>query len=200
MRMQIEPLVLTGRHVRLEPLTPEHVDALNAAARDGELWKLWFTGVPDAAHMSAWIDAALMAAARGTDRPFVVRLLDSGEIVGSTRYCNVEMAHRRLEIGYTWYAARVQRSAVNTECKLLLLQHAFESLRCVRVEFCTHWHNRRSRAAIERLGAKQDGVLRNHRILEDGSLRDTVVYSILDSEWAAVRNNLLFKLDGTLAP
>src|SRR5699024_5322490 len=130
-----------------------------------------------------------------TALPFAVRLKGAGNVVGSTRYCRASAADRRVEIGFTWYARSVQRSAVNTECKQLLLRHASESLGCIRVEFCTHWLNRRSRAAIERLGAKQEGVLRNHRILPDGSRRDTVVFSIIDSEWPAVEHSLAVELE-----
>lgn len=191
----LEPVTLQGRHVRLEPLTSEHADALNAAAADGELWNLWYTSVPDSMHMDGWITAALQAQEQGTAQPFVVRDLANDGIVGSTRYMHADAPNRRLEIGSTWYARSVQRSAVNTECKHLLLAHAFETLGCIAVEFRTHWHNRRSRAAIARLGAKQDGVLRNHRILADGSYRDTVVFSILESEWPAVKNTLTFQLE-----
>jgi len=144
--------------------------------------------------MESYIVAALAERDAGVSLPFVVRDA-SGDIVGSTRYCNVDAAHRRLEIGYTWYAARVQRTGLNTEAKLLLLRHAFEALDCIAVEFRTNWFNQRSRAAIARLGAKQDGVLRNHRLMPDGSYRDTVVFSIIASEWPAVRTNLMFKLE-----
>ena len=196
----LQLLSLHGRHVHLEPLAREHAAALGDAAADGELWNLWYTDVPAREHMATWIDAALRAQARGLALPFVVRDPDSDRIVGSTRYCNVDAANRRLEIGYTWYAASVQRSAVNTECKRLLLAHAFETLHCIAVEFRTHWHNTRSREAILRLGAKQDGVLRHHRILADGSLRDTVVFSILAAEWPAVKRNLDARLSRGATP
>lgn len=189
------PVTLEGRHVRLEPLTQDHAGGLRRAAADGELWKLWYTAVPAPDAVDAYVDAAQAMQAAGTALPFAVRSKASGEIVGCTRYCHADAANRRVEIGYTWYAAGVQRSAVNTECKWLLLRHAFETLRCIRVEFCTHWLNQRSRAAIERLGAKQDGVLRNHRVLPDGSYRDTVVFSIIESEWPAVNTHLAFKLE-----
>lgn len=191
----LQPLTLTGQHVQLEPMAHDHVQALNEAAADGELWKLWYTSVPDGGHMGTWIDKSLGQQTQGLALPFVVRDLATGAIVGSTRYMNVDADNRRLEIGSTWYAARVQRSAINTECKLLLLTHAFETLGCIAVEFRTHWLNQRSRAAIARLGAKQDGVLRNHRVLADGSYRDTVVFSIIESEWPAVKNHLTFKLE-----
>jgi RimJ/RimL family protein N-acetyltransferase len=166
-----------------------------AAAADGELWRLWYTGVPAPQDTAAWIDAALGMRENLGAMPFVVRDNDGGDIVGSTRYFNVEAAHRRLEIGHTWYAQRVQRSAVNTECKLLLLTHAFEALGCIAVEFRTSFFNFRSRAAIARLGAKQDGILRNHQILPDGTLRDTVVFSIIAGEWPAVKRHLAFELE-----
>jgi RimJ/RimL family protein N-acetyltransferase len=189
------PVTLEGRHVRLEPLTQDHAGGLRRAAADGELWTLWYTAVPAPDAVDAYVEAALAMQAAGTALPFAVRSQATGEVVGCTRYCHADAANRRVEIGYTWYAAGVQRSAVNTECKWLLLRHAFETLRCIRVEFCTHWLNQRSRAAIERLGAKQDGVLRNHRVLPDGSYRDTVVFSIIESEWSAVNTHLAFKLE-----
>jgi RimJ/RimL family protein N-acetyltransferase len=163
---------------------------MRAAAADGELWKLWYTSVPRPDDTAAWIEAALDMRERLGAMPFAVRERSSGDVVGSTRYFNVDAANRRLEIGSTWYAKRAQRTAINTECKLLLLTHAFEALRCIAVEFRTHWFNRRSREAIARLGAKQDGVLRNHQLMADGSYRDTVVFSIVESEWPAVRRNL----------
>ncbi|MCI1729237.1 MAG: GNAT family N-acetyltransferase [Chiayiivirga sp.] len=184
---------LRGRHVRLEPLAREHADGLRVAAADGELWKLWFTSVPSPENTEAYIDTALALQAEGRALPFVVRDAD-GAIVGSTRYGNVEAAHHRVEIGWTWYAQRVQRTALNTEAKRLLLAHAFERMDCIAVEFRTHWHNHRSRAAIARLGAKQDGVLRNHMIMPDGGVRDTVVFSIIASEWPAVKQGLDYRL------
>lgn len=191
----IEPVTLRGQHATLEPLTAEHVDALRAAAADGELWKLWYTSVPTAEATQAYVDKALGMHADGSGFAFVVRDNASGEIVGTTRFCNVAVAHRRVEIGYTWYAARTQRTGVNTDCKLLLLTHAFEQLKCIAVEFRTHWMNHASRNAIARLGAKQDGVLRNHMICPDGSYRDTVCFSIIESEWPSVKQHLLHKLD-----
>jgi len=190
----IEPITLTGEVAIVEPLAPEHHDELVAAAEDGQLWKLWYTSVPNPASARSYIEAALALRRDAHGMPFVVRERASGTIVGCTRYFNVEPAHRRLEIGYTWYAKRVQRTAVNSECKLLLLGHAFERLDCIAVEFRTHWMNHQSRNAIARLGAKQDGVLRNHQIAPDGSLRDTVVFSIIASEWPAVRQHLWYKL------
>jgi N-acetyltransferase len=191
--VSLGPVTLRGEHVVLEPMRSDHVDELVAAASDGRLWELWYTSVaaPDA--MAAAVDALLAEQAAGTRLPFVVRRT-GGAVVGSTTYLNIEADVPRLEIGSTWTAASAQRSAVNTESKLLLLTHAFETLACLAVEFRTHWHNRQSRAAIERLGARLDGVLRNHRRLPDGSLRDTVVYSITDREWPAVRTGLRARL------
>ncbi|GAB3676748.1 GNAT family N-acetyltransferase [Salinisphaera aquimarina] len=189
----IEPTVLTGRHVSLEPLVAEHASALAAAATDGELWRLWYTSVPAPDGVDAYIQGALDEQAAG-GLAFAVRDRASDTVVGSTRFCHVDEVNHRLEIGFTWYAARCQRSAINTECKRLLLGHAFEQLGAIAVEFRTHWHNRASRAAIARLGAKQDGVLRNHTKSVDGVYRDTVVFSIIDLEWPAVRQNLDFQL------
>ena len=188
----IEPVVLAGTLVSLEPLAGDHASALAVAA--GDLWRLWYTSVASAERMPDYVAAALDMRERLGAMPFVVRENATGEIVGCTRYFNVDAANRRLEIGHTWYATRVQRTGVNTECKLLLLRHAFETLHCIAVEFRTHWFNHASRMAIARLGAKQDGVLRNHQLLPDGSRRDTVVFSILDSEWLAVRQHLQYQL------
>ena len=194
-RRFIEPITLAGAYATLEPLAREHEAAIRRAAADGELWDLWFTSVPRPDNTSEWLDIALDMRDRLGAMPFVVRDGQSGDIVGSTRYFNVDAANRRLEIGHTWYAKRAQRTAINTECKLLLLTHAFEALRCIAVEFRTHWFNHRSREAILRLGAKQDGVLRNHQVLADGSKRDTVVFSIIDGEWPAVKRNLQWLLE-----
>ncbi len=189
----IEPVTLEGKHVRIEPLAREHAAGIKAAATDGELWRLWYTSVPAPDKTGEWLDAALDMRAKLGAMPFVVRASD-GDIVGSTRYFNVDAANRRLEIGHTWYAKRVQRTALNTEAKLLLLTHAFETLNCIAVEFRTSFFNFASREAIARLGAKQDGILRHHQLLADGSLRDTVVFSIIAPEWPAVRKNLLWHL------
>jgi RimJ/RimL family protein N-acetyltransferase len=194
------PLVLEGEHVRLEPIAAAHAEGLRDAVADGDLDRLWYTIVPAAAAMDGWISAALAAQAAGTALVFVVRRRRDGRIVGSTRYMNVEPVQRRLEIGTTWYAGSVQRSALNTECKRLLLGHAFDGLGCIAVEFRTHWFNQRSREAIARLGAKQDGVLRNHQRLPDGSLRDTVVFSIIDLEWPAAKRHLEFRQARLPAP
>ena len=190
----VEPVTLRGRHATLEPLAREHEDGLRRAAADGELWRLWYTSVAAPEKMADYVSTALdMRECLGA-MPFIVRDA-TGDIVGCTRYFNVDAANRRVEIGHTWYAKRAQRTAINTECKLLLLTHAFEKLRCIAVEFRTHWFNHASREAIARLGAKQDGVLRNHQLSADGIHRDTVVFSIIESEWPAVKRHLQFLLD-----
>jgi RimJ/RimL family protein N-acetyltransferase len=194
----IEPVTLSGQHAWLEPLGREHEDEVRAAAAGGELWKLWYTSVPSPEKTGAWLDIALDMRERLDAMPFVIRDVHDGKpgkVVGSTRLFNVDAANKRLEIGHTWYAKSVQRTAVNTECKLLLLTHAFETLGCIAVEFRTHWMNHQSRAAIARLGAKQDGVLRNHQRMPDGSFRDTVVFSIIESEWLTVKRHLQYKLE-----
>jgi len=190
----LEPVTLTGDLVTLEPLQLDHHDELVEAATDGRLWELWYTSVPGPQTMRADIEKKLAEQAAGRMLPFTARRKDTGRAVGVTTYMNVEADVPRLEIGSTWTARSAQRTGVNAESKLLLLTHAFEALGCRAVEFRTHWHNSQSRAAIARLGAKQDGVLRNHRRMPDGSLRDTVVFSILDTEWPAVRNGLRHRL------
>lgn len=185
---------LRGQYVALEPLSAAHVDELRAAVQDGELWRLWYTSTPTLDAMEAYVDAALEMQASGRALSFVVRDAE-GAIVGTTRYYDLDPAVSRLSIGYTWYARRVQRTGLNTEAKLLLLTHAFETLGCIAVAFETSWFNHASRTAIARLGAKQDGVLRNHRRHADGTPRDTVIFSIIDSEWPAVKHNLLHKLE-----
>jgi RimJ/RimL family protein N-acetyltransferase len=189
---------LTGRHVRLVPLRPEHHDDLVEAVRDGELWKLWYTTIPTPAGMAAEIQRRLDLQQAGSMLPFAV-LKPNGQAVGMTTYMNIDATHRRVEIGSTWYRQAVQRSALNTEAKRLLLAHAFESLDCIAVEFRTHWFNHASRRGIERLGAKLDGVLRSHQINRHpdapGALRDTCVYSIVASEWPSVKVHLDFQLN-----
>lgn len=187
-------MVLGGERVVLEPLDRSHHDALVEAARDGQLWTLGYTRVPRPEQMRDSIAHALAVQASGLLMPFTVRLRSTGRVIGQTTYCNIEADHRRLEIGGTWNARSVHRTGTNTESKLLLLSHAFDQLHCIAVEFRTHWLNQQSRDAIERLGAKQDGVLRSHRIMPDGTLRDTVVYSILEHEWPTVRNELRRRL------
>lgn len=185
---------LAGQHALLVPLTQDHLNGLASAASDGQLWELFFTSVPAPDSMTIWFDKAMEQQEKGLAIPFTVFDQTLNKIIGSTRYCNIDNANKRLEIGYTWYAQSYQRSAINTECKLLLLTHAFEVLECNAVEFRTDWFNQRSQKAIERLGAKRDGVLRSHMILPDGRVRDTVVYSILKHEWPGVKANLEFKL------
>jgi RimJ/RimL family protein N-acetyltransferase len=192
----LEPVTLRGTYARLEPLSPAHHDALVEAVQDGELWKLWYTSIaPKPEDMTKEIERRLGLLAAGTMLPFTVFDAD-GRISGMTTYLHVDAVNRRVEIGTTWYAKRVQRSALNTQCKRLLLAHAFETLDCIAVEFRTHFFNQQSRRAIERLGAKQDGILRSHQIAPNGTLRDTVVYSIIASEWPTVRAHLDFQLDG----
>ncbi len=188
------PIVFQGTLVRLEPLSSKHHDGLVDAVRDGELWRLWYTSVPSPEGMRAAIDRMLAEQAAGTRVPFTVVENESGQVVGFTTYMNIDGANRRLEIGATWYRLRVQRTAVNTQAKLLLLSHAFEALNCIAVEFRTHVFNRHSRRAIERLGAKLDGILRSHQLGRDGTLRDTCVYSIVAAEWPTVKTHLQWLL------
>ncbi|MFN5047093.1 GNAT family N-acetyltransferase [Roseateles sp.] len=187
------PVTLTGRHARLEPLSPAHEAGLQDACRDGELWKLWYTTVPQPEGMAAEIQRRLDLQERASMLPFTVFDAE-GRIAGMSSFMNIDNAHRRVEIGSTWYAERVQRSALNTECKLMLLQHAFEQLGCIAVEFRTHRLNSASRRAIERLGAQLDGVLRSHLRMPDGTLRDTAVYSITAPEWPTVKTHLQWQL------
>jgi N-acetyltransferase len=190
----LHTVTLCGAYARLEPLSHEHLDGLIEAVRDGELWKLWYTSVPKPEDMSKEVDRRLALHAAESMLPFTVFDM-SGVISGMTTYMNADAATRRVEIGSTWYAGRVQRSALNTQCKLLLLTHAFEGLDCIAVEFRTHFFNHQSRRGIERLGAKQDGILRNHQIAPNGTLRDTVVYSIINAEWPTVRAHLNYQLN-----
>lgn len=188
------PVTLTSSYATLRPLAPEHHEALCEATRDGELWKLWYTAVPPPERMAAEIERRLRLQAAGSMLPFTV-LDAAGRIVGMTTYMNIDAANRRVEIGSTWTAASAQRSALNTQCKRLLLGHAFDALDCIAVEFRTHRLNVQSRRAIERLGAQLDGILRSHQRAGDGSLRDTAVYSITAAEWPAVRSHLDWQLD-----
>jgi len=188
------PVRLEGHGVRLEPLTREHHDALVAAASDGRLWELWYTSVPEPAGTADYIADALAGQRAGHMLPWAVRDLAADTIVGSTRYHDIVTAVDRVEIGYTWYAASRQRSHVNSACKLLLMAHAFDALGCRVVGFRTDNFNFRSQRAIEALGAKKDGVLRHHFRRRDGSVRDSVMYSVLASEWPAVRRHLEWRL------
>lgn len=191
----VEPVHLAGlRWVTLEPLHADHAPEIAAACAGGDDEQLWFASPPTAETAQEWVQR-MLDRQRHEGLTLVVRRRSDGALVGSSSYLNVDGPNRRLEIGATWYVASVRRTGVNTEAKLLLLGHAFEALDCIAVELRTHFFNSASRAAIERLGAKLDGVLRSHQLLSDGSRRDTVVYSILDIEWPAVRNNLQFRLN-----
>jgi RimJ/RimL family protein N-acetyltransferase len=189
----LSPVTLEGPYARLAPLSPSHHDGLVAAVEDGALWTLWYTFIPRPEDMGREIERRLGLQRAGSMLPFTAMDAD-GRIAGMTTYMNVDAANRRVEIGSTWYARRVQRTPLNTQCKLLLLTHAFETLNCIAVEFRTHFFNHQSRRGIERLGAKQDGVLRSHQIGPNGTLRDTVVYSIIASEWPTVKTHLAYQL------
>ena len=188
-----EPVTLAGPHARLVPLAREHHDALVQAAQDGELWRLWYTAVPSPEGMAAEIERRLALAEAGSMRPFTV-LDGQGRVVGMTSYMHIDAKNRRVEIGSTWTARSAQRTPLNTQCKRLLLGHAFEGLDCIAVEFRTHRLNTQSRRAIERLGAQLDGMLRAHQLGPDGTLRDTAVYSITAAEWPTVRHHLDWQL------
>lgn len=190
----LTPAPLEGHGVRLEPLQPAHEAGLAEAVRDGRLWELWYTVVPEPEKMATYIADALAGQATGTMLPWAVRELESGDVIGSTRYHDVVAPIDRVEIGYTWYAARWQRSHVNTACKLLLMTHAFETLGCRVVGLRTDNFNFRSQRAIEDLGARKDGVLRHHQARRDGSARDSVMYSILLGEWPDVKRHLTARL------
>ena len=197
-----EPVTLRSGRVTLEPLARRHQADLVEAVKDGELWRLWYTSVPSPEGMSAEIERRLGLQAAGSMLPFAVIDTSPGEAagqgagkaVGMTTYMNIDAANKRVEIGSTWYARRVQRTALNTECKYMLLRHAFETLDAIAVEFRTHFFNHQSRRGIERLGAKLDGILRSHQVAPNGTLRDTCVYSITAAEWPTVRNHLQFQL------
>lgn len=190
----LQPVTLSGQHVELKPLQKSHEEGLIAAVNDGNLWELWYTSIPRPEGMAAEIERRLKLQDEGSMLPFTVFDKAKNQIVGMTTYMNVDLKGPRVEIGSTWYARSVQRSPLNTEAKLLLLTHAFEQLNCLAVEFRTHFFNQQSRRAIERLGAKLDGILRSHQRMPDGSLRDTCVYSIVAAEWPTVRHHLRYKL------
>lgn len=193
--MEIAPVpTLTGDRVTLEPLAAEHADDLRAAVADGDLWRTWYTSIPAPAQVDDEIERRLAEHAAGRMVPFAVRDRPTGRVVGATTFINLDTANRRAEIGATFLAKSSQRSGINTEAKLLMLSHAFEAWQCIAVEFRTHWHNLQSRTAIAALGAKQDGVLRNHSVGRDGTLRDTVVFSVIASEWPTVRLGLAERL------
>jgi RimJ/RimL family protein N-acetyltransferase len=191
----LQPVTLKGQHVELVPLSLDHTEAQIAAVQDGELWKLWYTSAPAPERMRAEIERRLALQAAGSMLPFTVIDPASGKVAGMTTFMNIDAANRRVEIGSTWYAKSVQRSGLNTEAKLLLLGHAFDTLDCIAVELRTHFMNHQSRRAIERLGAKLDGILRSHQIAPNGTLRDTCVYSIIAPEWPTVRAHLQWLLE-----
>jgi RimJ/RimL family protein N-acetyltransferase len=192
--IDLRPVTLEGHGVRLEPLAASHLEAIEAAARDGNLWELWFTSVPEPGKTRAWFETAVAGQEAKHMLPWAVRDLKSGAIVGSTRYHDIVLPADRVEIGYTWYAKRMQRSHVNTACKLLLLAHAFDKVGCKVVGLRTDNFNFASQRAIEALGAKKDGVIRHHWPRRDGTVRDTVLYSIIVSEWPDVRHHLETRL------
>lgn len=189
--MEIKPVVLTGRYVRLEPLSEDHIPGLTEIGAGRDFWNFMLYGdIETEADMRNWVLDIMERGKKGTDLPFAVIHLESGRVAGATRYLNIMPNDRGLEIGGTWYGLDFQRTGVNTECKYLLLKHAFEDLKCIRVQLKTDSRNERSQKAIERIGAKKEGVLRNHMILPDGRYRHSVFYSILDSEWEAVKKRV----------
>jgi RimJ/RimL family protein N-acetyltransferase len=191
----LEPVTLRNARVTLEPLERRHRDDLIEAVNDGMLWTLWYTSIPAPENMAAEIERRLRLQAAGSMLPFAVIDNATSQAVGMTTYMNADAINRRLEIGSTWYRKSVQRTDLNTHCKLLLLAHAFDVLNCIAVEFRTHFFNQQSRKGIERLGAKLDGILRSHQIASNGTLRDTCVYSIIAGEWPTVRGNLVWQLE-----
>jgi N-acetyltransferase len=190
----LQPVTLRSARVDLEPLDHRHCGDLVEAVEDGALWTLWYTSIPKPENMGAEIDRRLGLQAAGSMLPFAVIDNTTRKAVGMTTYLNADPVNRRLEIGATWYRKSVQRTSLNTHCKLLLLTHAFDALACIAVEFRTHFFNRQSRQGIERLGAKLDGILRSHQVAANGTLRDTCVYSIIASEWPTVKANLDWQL------
>lgn len=195
MAQWLHKTTLEGNLVKLLPLEKSHRSDLLDAASDGNLWELWYTSVPSSETVDEYIETALNEQQQQRSLPFTILDRSTNTIVGTTRYMRADAQNRRLEIGHTWYAKSVQRTGINTECKYLLLQYAFETLETVAVQFRTHFHNHQSRNAILRLGAKQEGILRNHRIDKHGNLRDTVLFSILNSEWPTVKTSLAFKMN-----
>lgn len=192
--MWISPTTFSDKQITLQPLSLDHLNDLQTCSEEGEMWKLWYTLIPKPDDMEQEIERRLSLQAAGNMIPFTVIDNASGRAVGMTTYMNLDPTNRRLEIGSTWYANSVQRTGLNTRCKLLLLGHAFETLDCLAVEFRTHFFNRQSRTAIVRLGAKLDGILRNHRIMANGTYRDTCVYSILNNEWPTVKVHLTHQI------
>ena len=192
--IELRPTTLEGHGIRLEPLAPEHASALRDAAADGSLWELWFTAVPEPDKVDAYIETALEGQRAGHMLPWAVRELNTGRIVGSTRYHDIVPAVDRVEIGYTWYAKSWQRTHVNTTCKLLLFQYAFEEVGCKVVGLRTDNFNFASQRAIERLGARKDGVIRHHQARRDGTVRDSVMFSVVAAEWPDVKLHLQLRL------
>jgi RimJ/RimL family protein N-acetyltransferase len=190
----LEPTTLRGTYATLVPLSHEHHDGLVEALGDGQLWKLWYTTIPSPDQLPEEIERRLAMQRDGSCLPFTVISAATGTVVGRTNYLNVDAVNRRLEIGGTWYRSSLQRTAINTQCKLLLLSHAFETLDCIAVEFRTHFCNHQSRRGIERLGAKLDGILRSHQAGPNGLLRDTCVYSVIACEWPTVRQHLTWRI------
>ena len=189
--MKVDPVVLTGKHIRLEPLSDAHVVGLAEAGQDTSIWRYLAYGAVDSVEKAeAWVRHQLEKKASGTEQPFAVIHLETGKVAGSTRYMDIRPEHRGLEIGGTWYGTAFQRTAVNTEAKYLLLRHAFETLSCIRVQLKTDVRNERSQKAIERIGAVREGVLRNHMLLPDGKYRDSVFFSIIEREWPGVKAHL----------
>lgn len=185
---------LVADTVSLKPLTYDHAEQLIALSEQDDLSSLWYTQIPNTKTIEAYMAMAMQQKSFGTALPFVVVENETNNVIGTTRICNADLINRRFEIGYTWYGKAYQRTSVNTECKTLLLGYLFEKMQAIAVEFRTHWHNQKSRAAITRLGAKQDGILRNHKLHPDGELRDTVVFSIISNEWSVVKKSLKYKL------
>lgn len=195
MKKWLNEIEVQGNLVHLKLLSIEHIEPLKEAVKDGELWNLWYTSAPNPENVKDYIETALIEFRDDKSLPFVIIRKEDNKIVGTTRFMNSDSKNRRLEIGTTWYSKSTQRTGINTECKYLLLEYAFEQLNCIAIEFRTHIHNHQSRNAIARLGAKQDGILRNHSIDKTGCLRDTVVFSILNSEWNTVKKSLKFKMN-----
>lgn len=195
MNNRFTTISLEGQKVKLVELNITHREGLLKAASDGKLWELWYTSVPSDNNIDHYIQKALEDLQNGTAYPFVILDKINGEVLGCTRFCNANHENRRLEIGYTWYSKSSQRTGINTDCKYLLLKYAFEELKCIAVEFKTSWHNLPSRTAIARLGAKQDGVLRNYRLNSDCSCEDIVVFSITDKEWTGVKKSLSYLMN-----
>jgi RimJ/RimL family protein N-acetyltransferase len=193
--MEVQPIILAGNLVRLEPLSESHVPDLTISGQDENIWQyMLYSTIRTEQQMRSWVLDLLAQQAKGTDLPFAVIHLESGRVIGATRYLNIRPQDRALEIGGTWYSVEFQRTAVNTECKYLLLKHAFEGLKCIRVQFKTDLRNERSQRALERIGAVKEGILRSHMITPDGYIRDSVFYSILASEWPVVKARLEEKL------